>query len=208
MKKMKKCTKCHNNKDLSDFYKSKTSKDGFRWQCKSCNSATSKEYHSENKEKQHENNRKWILENKEKRNERKRKWNKDNPEKIKKYKSKYRMTEETKEKIRKIRRDYYRENKEYFAEYAKEHRRKNRDYYCFIDSNYRASKKNRTPSWADLDSIKDVYKESQYFQLEVDHIIPLHGALVSGLHVWENLQLLTPAENRKKSNNFNIEEQQ
>ena len=33
---MKNCTKCNKQKSLDEFYRSKQSKDGRRWQCKAC----------------------------------------------------------------------------------------------------------------------------------------------------------------------------
>lgn len=55
------------------------------------------------------------------------------------------------------------------------------------------------PAWADLEKIKSVYEECPA-GMHVDHIIPLQGKTVSGLHVHNNLQYLTPVENMRKGN--------
>ena len=56
-----------------------------------------------------------------------------------------------------------------------------------------------TPKWADLSKIAIIYSDC-HKGYEVDHIIPLQGKNVCGLHVENNLQYLTLQENRKKSN--------
>ena len=43
---------------------------------------------------------------------------------------------------------------------------------------------------------------SDFSGFEVDHIIPLNGRQVSGLHVPENLQVLTVRANRQKGAKF------
>lgn len=68
----------------------------------------------------------------------------------------------------------------------------------------RAAKLQATPPWADLEEIKNVYLEAQYFNMHVDHIIPLQGKNVCGLHVWDNLQLLPAVENIKKGNKYAV----
>lgn len=69
----------------------------------------------------------------------------------------------------------------------------------------RAEKAQRTPPWADLTAIRAFYVEAAAIGLEVDHIYPLRGELVSGLHVETNLQLLTRAQNIRKGNRFSTE---
>jgi len=65
----------------------------------------------------------------------------------------------------------------------------------------RAAKLQRTVAWADLAAISDFYMKCPE-GYEVDHIIPLQGKLVSGLHVENNLQYLKQRENRSKSNKY------
>ena len=65
----------------------------------------------------------------------------------------------------------------------------------------KASKIQRTPAWADLEKIKEIYMNCPEGH-HVDHIIPLQGETVSGLHVETNLQYLTAEENLRKGNKF------
>lgn len=66
---------------------------------------------------------------------------------------------------------------------------------------YKVRKENAMPFWADVAAIQQVYADcpSGY---HVDHIVPLKGRLVCGLHVHYNLQHLPAKENIVKRNKF------
>ena len=71
-------------------------------------------------------------------------------------------------------------------------------------STYRCNKLLRTPFWANIEEIKQFYINCPE-GYHVDHIIPLKGKLVSGLHCIDNLQYLLAEENIQKSNSFTVE---
>jgi hypothetical protein len=78
---------------------------------------------------------------------------------------------------------------------------------------YNASKLQRTPKWlteSDLRMIEAKYSLAAMLTREtgithhVDHIIPLQGKKVSGLHVFSNLRVIPGTDNVKKSNSYQI----
>lgn len=75
-----------------------------------------------------------------------------------------------------------------------------------------AALKQRLPKWADLARIRKFYEEAVRISREtgvvhhVDHVIPLRGKTISGLHVHTNLQVLEGSINCRKRNRFNQEE--
>ena len=89
---------------------------------------------------------------------------------------------------------------------TKKWRQNNPDKKNALTAKRRATKLNATPAWYTTEKkrIKFLYTTAQLSGLQVDHIIPLQHELVCGLHTLDNLQLLTPEENKSKSNNFEI----
>lgn len=111
-------------------------------------------------------------------------------------------------------RQHYKANRADYLKRAEEWKRNNPDLRREVANAYvkrypakalaavrkrQAAKLQRTPAWADLKAIEAFYIACpEGFQ--VDHVVPLRGRRVSGLHVLHNLQYLPKHENMAKGN--------
>lgn len=95
--------------------------------------------------------------------------------------------------------------------YQREYHQKNKHRYAAVQSKRRASEISATPSWLTEEHFKEIeYKYSLARELssitgepyEVDHIVPLRGKNVCGLHAPWNLQVLPRDLNRIKGNRY------
>ena len=84
----------------------------------------------------------------------------------------------------------------YYREYHQKHKEKRVPY---LNAHRRGRLTDATPLWADKAAIRHFYVACPEGH-HVDHILPLRGKTVSGLHVLENLQYLPAEENLRKSN--------
>lgn len=170
------CTKCFNFSNLARSNISrKTGERLFRTICVQC-----------------EKERKdfWRKNNLEKHNARCLEWSKNNPEKQKQIYEKRKTSLEYLSWQKRYKKEYYCLNKERIRAYTNKRRKKF---------------KQATPKWlSEFDKllINEIYHLAQLRNQTVDHIVPLQGEIVCGLHVPWNLQLLSYSENFSKSNKF------
>lgn len=139
--------------------------------------------------------------------------------KCKEYKSlvDFHKTKQTKDKYtfhckecnKNAQKEYYKKHQEKVILKVKEWQANNKSKVTAINKNYKYRKINATPSW--LTEIQHSQIEAFYWlaklQTEltddcfhVDHIVPLKGKTVCGLHVPWNLQVLAAKDNLSKSN--------
>jgi hypothetical protein len=137
--------------------------------------------------------------NKEKHREANRLYRLNNKDKIKEINKLYRLN--NKDKIKEINRLYRLNNKQKRKQTLILTRLNNPHTQRAVTAKYRASQLKATPKFANLKKIKEIYKNCPK-GYHVDHIVPLQGKEVCGLHVEYNLQYLTKSENLSKSNIF------
>jgi hypothetical protein len=105
------------------------------------------------------------------------------------------------------RKAFYQKNPEArqrFEKYQSEYYSKNKHRFAARRAKRRAALLRATPAWADLKAIAKVYRLAREMTLAtgirhvVDHVIPLQGRTVCGLHVENNLQVIPEKENARK----------
>lgn len=117
--------------------------------------------------------------------------------------------EANRDRVAAARKRWYEKNKEKNAENARKYSQENPEWKAAHCAKRRARKLRACPPWLteeQLKAIESFYKDAkaQFKRTgvphHVDHIVPLQGRNVSGLHVPWNLQILTASDNSKKSN--------
>ena len=106
---MKRCRVCKVEKELGEFNKDKSRKDGLQNKCKICQKQYKKQYYQRNKETMNQYQKQYFQRNK---------------EAIKEYQKEY--VQRNKEEIKAYRKQYVQRNKEEIKQYYKEY---NKDYY-------------------------------------------------------------------------------
>lgn len=179
----KQCSKCGEFKDLSEFHKNNNRLTGTVSSCKDCYKGfynenkeeiiqRNSQYRENNKEKCYENYEKYYDKNRDKYIQNAAKWASENPEKRKEIERRYND--------------------------------KNPSNKVARTASYRARKRQAEPKWLteeQKEQIKEIYKNRPEGHC-VDHIIPIAGENVCGLHVPWNLQYLPEYQNESKGNRF------
>tara|TARA_R110000868_G_scaffold215154_1_gene465247 strand:- start:550 stop:1185 length:636 start_codon:yes stop_codon:yes gene_type:complete len=186
--------------------------------------AYEKEYKEKNKAAIAARARAYVEKNKETVSQKKKDYHFKNKERINAKSLAY--FRENKERLNKAALEYYHANKDERIVKQGEWREQNRDASRRASKNWalnnqdkvianiakrRAAKMQRTPNWLTEEhrkQIEDIYREAKMREVEtgirhhVDHIIPLQGKLVSGLHVPNNLCVIPATENIRKRNHY------
>lgn len=211
----KTCTKCGETKPISEFNKRSSASDGLSPHCRVCKAEYDRQYRLNNPEKVKAGKARAYQANKKHYDQKTREWVKNNPDRRKEIvKSSYEKHRESKLEYS---RNYRANNKEVCAQRVKDWEKRNKDRCRAKYSRRRTAKLKAIPSWLtneqkqEIDLIYSHARDCEIVSGEkyhVDHIIPLQGKNVCGLHVPWNLQVLPADLNFSKGNRFDAEAEQ
>lgn len=187
--------KAAKNQGLRHYFTGKPCKSGHTdkrlvssGQCCECVRLNHYKDYAKHKKKRLQSIQSWQQANKENVNAATRKWRLQNPTSADATRKKYYMT-----------------HKESYLDRTKHWRSNNKPRLRVYNTRRRNQLVLATVKWADLQAIDKIYEQAVLMseqtgtQYHVDHIIPLNGKLVCGLHVEYNLQILTASENYNKN---------
>lgn len=194
------CIQCEIPRPIDSFYKGRNV-------CKSCYSDRNQTYRSTHKQYFVEKGAQWYQENKEQIIIEKKVYRQEHKEQIATYKKAYRR--QHMERILQYETQWRKQNQDWITNWNAS----NRHIINAISAKRRAALLNATPPWLTQEHMKEIeefYLLAQELAwlndngkpFHVDHIIPLQGEGVCGLHVPWNLQLLPALVNIRKSNKF------
>jgi hypothetical protein len=224
---MKYCPKCDKVKNLDDFHKRKISKDGLCSKCKECSIKVASDHYQENSEKVKKRNKENRIVFKKENTLKLLAGELDTLDDVKKCT----ICKETK-LILAFHKDLNRKggfsnkcapcgskkaclwakkNPKKMNERSRKYTKENPHKHCATQAKRRSKKLQRTPPWLNKEHLANIEKFYLFARLltlltgisyVVDHIIPLQGENVSGLHLPWNLQIMTRTQNSSKSNRF------
>lgn len=209
--KTKKCPKCGETKNIDEFYKNKTRKDGFSSWCKKCDNKNHKNYTENNKELLKNYGGEYYDNNIEKKRLQKRKSYQKNKENILQKAKKHRLKNIEKYETR---------NKEYYEKNKQEINKKHKIYYLNNKDLFKIKARNRKYKIKNIsDGTVTKKKLDKMYELQnhkcaycdcdldkngkhLDHIIPISR---DGLHIINNVHWVCPKCNLSKGNKLEEE---
>lgn len=174
---MKKCIICNKEKNLKEFFKDKSSKDGLKYKCKSCVKQYREIYNVENKEKI-------------------KTYNSKNNEIIKKQKKEYYVNNKTEHKLRGY--EWKKENKEKVRLYEKKYKEKNKIWFQIKNSI-------SCRLWSSLkNNSKKSHKTEKYLGCNIDKYKQYLEYLFLPEFTWDNYGKIWEIDHIKPLSKFNL----
>lgn len=185
------CSKCSGEFPLDCYQRDRQKSSGYRPDCKACCRAKKLLDYAKNKKIHNARSRAWERENRDRINERKR--------------NKVRSDPVLREKLLRKAAEYKQRNPDKMRAKDRAWMENNRGAHVAKGALARARRKRAAPAWLTPEHkarIRQLYDQAASLGCDVDHMCPIAGRDVCGLHVPWNLQLLARRENQIKGNRY------